>query len=80
MNETITSGIELMLTGMGIVFLFLAMLIVAVNVMSTVIQHYFSPAISNTNDNGIENNQAIDSNVIAAITAAIHQYRRNFPK
>ncbi len=80
MNETLTSGIELMLTGMGIVFLFLAMLIVAVNVMSTVIQHYFSPTISNINDNGVENNNAIDNNVIAAITAAIHQYRRNNPK
>ena len=74
MNELLIAGIELMITGMGIVFAFLAMLIVAVNVMSSVIQRYFpvqqvvrsvSPDFTATKDPG----------VIAAITAAVTQYR-----
>ena len=66
------SGIELMFVGMGIVFLFLAMLVVAINLMSTLVQRYFpdtpapvrTPVIVGT-----------DASTIAAITAAVHQYR-----
>lgn len=76
MNEMLITGVELMITGMGIVFAFLAMLIVAVNLMSSAIQRFFpvqqlpqpvSPAITNGKDPG----------VIAAITAAVTQYRKN---
>ncbi len=74
MNEILIEGIELMITGMGIVFAFLAMLIAAVNVMSSVVQRYFpvqqlakpvSPSFTSSSDSGI----------IAAITAAVTQYR-----
>jgi oxaloacetate decarboxylase (Na+ extruding) subunit gamma len=41
MTEQIRSGIELMFAGMGIVFVFLAMLVVAINLMSAMIQRYF---------------------------------------
>ncbi len=73
MNEILIEGIELMITGMGIVFAFLAMLIAAVNVMSSVVQRYFpvqqlakpvSPSFTSS-----------DSGIIAAITAAVTQYR-----
>ncbi|MDD5412326.1 MAG: OadG family transporter subunit, partial [Methylobacter sp.] len=41
MTEQMSSGIELMFVGMGIVFLFLIMLVVAINIMSALVQRYF---------------------------------------
>ena len=70
-NELITSGVELMLIGMGIVFLFLAMLIVAVNLMSVVIQRYLPAAPVQTTPVAVTS----DHREIAAITAAVHQYQ-----
>ncbi len=73
MNEMISSGIELMVTGMGIVFLFLAMLVVAVNMMSWTVQRYF-PQTPESDD--VSNSHTTEANVVAAITAAVHQYRK----
>jgi oxaloacetate decarboxylase gamma subunit len=72
MNEMMSSGIELMLTGMGIVYAFLAMLVVAIKIMTAIVTRYFpevppefiAPA-----------NKTTEPLVIAAITAAVHQYR-----
>ena len=77
MNEMINSGLELMAIGMGIVFAFLAMLVVMINVMTYVIQRFFpedtladvTPLSASTSHT--------DSGVIAAISVAIHQYRKN---
>jgi sodium pump decarboxylase gamma subunit len=41
MTEQMSRGIELMIVGMGIVFLFLIMLVVAINLMSALVQRYF---------------------------------------
>lgn len=71
----ISSGIELMVTGMGIVFLFLAMLVVAVNMMSWTVQRYFPQAPESLD---VSDSHATDANVIAAITAAVHQYRNKY--
>ena len=72
MAEQMGSGIELMFVGMGIVFLFLAMLVVAINLMSTLVQRYFpdAPTPVRTPVTAIT-----DASTIAAITAAVHQYR-----
>ncbi|MDD2801862.1 MAG: OadG family protein [Methylobacter sp.] len=74
MTELMSSGIELLMAGMGIVFLFLAMLVVAINIMSAVVLRFFpdepkasSPSVVSTND----------KRIVAAITAAVHQYRHD---
>jgi len=72
MTELINSGIELMFAGMGIVYLFLIMLVVAINLMSAVIQRYFpdkSPMFGSLS-------AGIDKSTVAAISAAVHQYRK----
>lgn len=71
MTELIAAGVELMLVGMGIVFAFLGMLIVAIQGMSELLMRFFpeQPAVE------IPVNRAIDSSTVAAISAAIHQYR-----
>ena len=73
MNELLYSGIELMLVGMGIVFTFLGMLVVFINVMSTLVQRFFPehPVIAQSGD---------DPRMIAAITAAVHEYRKKHSK
>jgi len=72
MTELMSSGIELMFAGMGIVFLFLTMLVIAINIMSSLVQRFFpdAPAVVAATVSG-----GIDKSVIAAITAAVHQHR-----
>ncbi len=73
MTELMNSGIELMLIGMGIVFLFLAMLVVAINIMSSLVQRFFPepPATAMPVISGIS------KSTVAAISVAVHQYRNS---
>ncbi len=77
MNETMTQGVELMFTGMGIVFLFLVMLIGAVKLMAYWVARFFP-------EEAVQPGQAAPRPaaqnagapaVTAAITAAVHQHR-----
>lgn len=71
MAELISSGVELMFAGMGIVFVFLVMLVGAINLMSALVQRYFpetSPGLRQLS-------AGIDKSTVAAIMAAVHQYR-----
>lgn len=82
MTEILIRGGELMLIGMGIVFLFLAMLIFAVNSMSTLIARFIDgPITISANVKSIPSaaNETTDPAVIAAITSAVHQYRNRHP-
>jgi oxaloacetate decarboxylase gamma subunit len=73
MTEMMSSGVELMFAGMGIVFVFLTMLVGAINVMSSLVQRFFPdiPVIGAANSVS----SGIDKNIIAAISAAVHQHR-----
>jgi oxaloacetate decarboxylase gamma subunit len=73
MNEMMSSGIELMLTGMGIVYFFLALLVVAIKIMTVIVTRYFPDVPAEfTTPTSSKTNEPL---VIAAITAAVHQYR-----
>ena len=74
MTELMSSGIELMLVGMGIVFLFLTMLVIVINMMSMLIQRFLpeTPPTALTVPNIAA---GVDKNTIAAISAAVHAYR-----
>jgi oxaloacetate decarboxylase gamma subunit len=78
MNEMMDAGIELMIIGMVIVFAFLALLVVMVNIMTWMIQRFFpedniiiAPAASASTSH-------TDAGIIAAISAAVHQYRSKY--
>lgn len=77
MNELMSSGIELMLIGMGIVYAFLAMLIIAIKTMSAVVSRYFPDASTNPHTG---THHGHDLGTIAAISAAVHQYRKKHSK
>ena len=73
MNELMSSGIELMLIGMGIVFTFLAMLVLAIRAMSSLVLRFF-PELPAGQYPGTHHGD--DHGTIAAISAAVHQYRK----
>ncbi len=78
MNESMTQGVELMFTGMGIVFLFLVMLIGVVKLTASCVVKFF-PEEPATPTTGVSNKAPTTNNnaavVTAAITAAVHQHR-----
>ena len=75
MSEMLGSGIELMLIGMFIVFGFLALLVVLVNVMTSLVAKYFpEDTLLNMPFTSATTNSS-DSGIIAAITVAVHRYR-----
>jgi|JFJP01.1.fsa_nt_gi oxaloacetate decarboxylase gamma subunit len=76
MNEMIYSGVELMFTGMLVVYLFLALLVVAIKSMAAIVARYF-PQLS---PDFITTQKETDPQIIAAISAAIQQYRNKSPK
>ncbi len=71
------AGLELMVIGMGIVFVFLAMLVAFVSLMSFLLTAFFpqdheSPGTSRSIP--VSHNQE-DEDIIAVISAAVHRYR-----
>ena len=77
MSEMFNAGLELMVIGMGIVFVFLAMLVAFVSLMSFLLTAFFpqnneSPSTSRSIP--VSHNQE-DEDVIAVISAAVHRYR-----
>jgi len=78
MGEQFANGVELMFIGMGIVFVFLAMLIVAVTMMSWVINRFFPDPQGETDSLPPTGpGKKDDQDTVAAISAAIHRYRSN---
>lgn len=78
MNDAMTEGVELMFTGMGIVFLFLVMLIGAVKLMAYCVATFFPEAdIVNSTSPPVQkrNSDGVSPVMTAAITAAVHQHR-----
>lgn len=78
-GQLVASGLQLMLIGMSIVFLFLALLVWIIGITSRLVQR-FSPELSasipqpgNVYPLGQENES--EGELIAVISAAIHQYQ-----
>ncbi|NIL94424.1 MAG: hypothetical protein GTO71_08305 [Woeseiaceae bacterium] len=65
-DELIGEGLTLMLAGMGTVFVFLTVLVIAMTVMSKLASRLRSTNAATSEDDG----------VVAAIAAAINQHRR----
>lgn len=77
MNEIMAQGVELMFAGMGIVFLFLVMLIGAVNAMTALVTKFFPETelqAAKGAPRSVTKNAGAPA-VTAAITAAVHQYQ-----
>jgi oxaloacetate decarboxylase gamma subunit len=77
MIELVAPGLELSLIGMTIVFIFLTMLILAVNIMSATILRFFPETPVDVEK---VTTDEIEPDVLAAISAAIHQHRAKHTK
>jgi oxaloacetate decarboxylase (Na+ extruding) subunit gamma len=72
-SDLLLQGVNLMLLGMGIVFTFLAVLVVALNGMSRLAASLAGPEAPEAGaDSGVD-----DAELIAVISAAINRYRSN---
>lgn len=77
--DQLISGLSLMLVGMATVFCFLTLLVICINISSRVINRFWpeglTPAELSTHSSTQQSSSNINDDTIAAITAAIHQYR-----
>jgi oxaloacetate decarboxylase gamma subunit len=78
-GELAISGLQLMVLGMGIVFLFLALLVGVIGWTSTLIQR-FSPEEPNQTLNptlvhAVGGSDDVDAELLVAISAAIHHHQ-----
>lgn len=81
-NDIVNQGLELMLYGMGTVVVFLALLVVITSTMSRLMERYFpEPPAPVPARVAVPSRPAAASTpseeVVAAISAAIHQHRQN---
>ncbi|MCB1854318.1 MAG: OadG family protein [Halieaceae bacterium] len=78
--DIVAQGFELMLFGMGTVVLFLTVLVVATTAMSRLMTRYFpdpaAPAVPARQTLREQPSPAVAPQLVAAISAAIHQHRR----
>ena len=82
-NELIQSGVQLMFVGMGIVFVFLSLLIVSVNMLSSLVGRYLPENVSSNvvapasmpPPSASPTQVEASADVIAAISAAVTYHR-----
>lgn len=80
MNGLLGDGFGLMVLGMGFVFLFLCILIVATGFMSRLLNQFFpdvSVAVPNVKSVSAPVTGSVDPKIAEAITAAVHHHRNN---
>ena len=79
-NDLLTEGLALMGLGMGFVFVFLTILVITVTLMSIVIRRFQPVSVNTPVPNMPKADPAAagqDDEVMVAISAAIHRYRRD---
>ncbi len=77
-TELLWAGVNLMLLGMGIVFLFLAILVLVMNSMSWLVQRIAvaEPAVESISAISSATTESDNSNeLVAVVTAAMNRYR-----
>ena len=73
-HPMVLEGVQLMLIGMGTVFVFLTLLVVAVRTMSALILMYFPPVPIQTNK-AVVNAEGVPRAHVADVAAAIEKHR-----
>ena len=72
----VAEGVKFMILGMGIVFVFLGVMIVVMNIMSRIIHKYF-PEPDPTQPHVVVNGTQDKKKVVAAIVAAIMEDKKS---
>lgn len=74
-STLLQQGLDLMLYGMGTVFVFLTLLVISVTIMSRVILRFFAAETEQTQKSIALPTSSIDPVLIDVIQDAIHQHR-----
>lgn len=74
-SDLVLQGVNLMLLGMGIVFAFLAVLVVTLNIMSRLASLLYVPEVYETATPTSSAADTEDTELIAVISAAINRFR-----
>lgn len=74
-SQLLQGGLELMAFGMGTVFVFLTLLVAVTASMSTLVQRY-APESHSTPDEPSRGSGEPSPEILAVLSAAIHQHRR----
>lgn len=74
-SELLLEGVEIMLFGIGSVYIFLILLIICIRLMSSVIGRFDAAPAHRPITASPVSEAAADADVLAAIQAAIHQHR-----
>jgi oxaloacetate decarboxylase gamma subunit len=77
MREMLIEGVELMFSGMLIVFLFLALLVYAVGVLRKVVERYF-PEPEMLVEFVRKSAAEVPPHIVTAISIAVKQYREKY--
>jgi len=82
MSELMSNAIDLMVAGMGFVFVFLVILVFVTTIMSKLVMKYapapepVAPSASNSNAGNASN----DAQLLAVLSAAVAKYRSDHKK
>lgn len=77
-NELLMEGVELMLLGLGAVYLFLILLVGCTNLMSWLVSRFLpeeAPVVAAPVRRATTSQATVDSETLAVITAAVQQHR-----
>ncbi|MDO6642065.1 MULTISPECIES: OadG family transporter subunit [unclassified Shewanella] len=74
-SEQLLDALGMMIMGMSLVFIFLSILIIGINLVARLCQSDIQPVVANAPTPVPAAATSIDPKLIAAITSAIHQYR-----
>jgi len=74
-SELLLEGVEIMLFGIGSVYIFLILLIICIRLMSSIISRYDTAPAPRPITASPVSEVAADADILAAIQAAIHQHR-----
>ena len=82
-NELVNQGLTLMALGMGVVFIFLALLVIFTHLMSTIVERYFPEPIQmpqSTRDESSDLSRSgnlPDTRILTIIREAIRKHRES---
>ena len=74
-SDVLALALEIMVLGMVIVFGFLGLLIVCVDMMSRVINRYFPDAPIPAKQKRVSQNSSVPPAIVAAVASAVQQHR-----
>ncbi|WP_144210310.1 OadG family protein [Shewanella donghaensis] len=72
-SEQLLDALGVMIMGMSLVFIFLSMLIIGINIVARLCKSESQPVVANVPSSAPAS--TLDPKLVAAITSAIHQYR-----